>query len=136
MPVAQVEVGDLVIVKPGERLPVDGAVVAGSSSIDQSAITGESMPVSKWAGDPVFAGTINGGGALEVKVTKSASESTLSKIITLVADAQQDATPTQQFIDRFSQPYTYTVIGATAARPSSCPSFSSTSRLASPSIGQ
>ena len=58
---------------------------AGSSSIDQSAITGESMPVSKWIGDPVFAGTINGGGALEVKVTKSASESTLSKIITLVA---------------------------------------------------
>ena len=113
LPVAELEVGDLVLVKPGERLPVDGAVVAGSSSIDQSAITGESMPVSKWIGDPVFAGTINGGGALEVEVTKSASERTLSKIITLVADAQQDATPTQQFIDRFSQPYTYAVIGAT-----------------------
>ena len=114
VPVAQLEVGDLVVVKPGERLPVDGAVVSGSSSIDQSAITGESIPVSKWIGDNVFAGTINGGGALEVRMTKPASESTLSKIVTLVAEAQEDATPTQQFIDRFSQPYTYAVIGATA----------------------
>jgi Cd2+/Zn2+-exporting ATPase len=113
LPVAQLEVGDIVLVKPGERLPVDGAVVSGSSSIDQSAITGESMPVSKWIGDGVFAGTINGGGALEVRVTKPAGETTLSKIVTLVAEAQEDATPTQQFIDRFSQPYTYVVIGAT-----------------------
>ncbi len=113
VPVAQLEVGDLVVVKPGERLPVDGAVVSGSSSIDQSAITGESIPVSKWIGDSVFAGTINGGGALEVRVTKPAGETTLSKIVTLVAEAQEDATPTQQFIDRFSQPYTYAVIGAT-----------------------
>lgn len=112
--VAELEVGDLVLVKPGERLPVDGTVVNGSSSIDQSAITGESMPVSKWVGDGVFAGTINGGGALEVRVTKLASETTLSKIVTLVAEAQEDATPTQKFIDRFSQPYTYAVIGATA----------------------
>ncbi len=114
LPVAQLEVGDLVLVKPGERLPVDGMVVSGSSSIDQSAITGESMPVSKWIGDSVFAGTINGGGALEVRVTKPAGETTLSKIVTLVSEAQEDATPTQQFIDRFSQPYTYAVIGATA----------------------
>lgn len=114
LPVAELVVGDLVLVKPGERLPVDGAVVNGSSSIDQSAITGESMPVSKWIGDNVFAGTINGGGALEVRVTKPAGETTLSKIVTLVAEAQEDATPTQQFIDRFSQPYTYAVIGATA----------------------
>lgn len=113
LPVAELVVGDLVLVKPGERLPVDGAVVNGSSSIDQSAITGESMPVSKWIGDSVFAGTINGGGALEVRVTKPAGETTLSKIVTLVAEAQEDATPTQQFIDRFSQPYTYAVIGAT-----------------------
>jgi Cd2+/Zn2+-exporting ATPase len=88
-------------------------VVGGSSSVDQSAITGESIPVSKLPGDDVFAGTINGGGALEVKVTKLASDSTLSKIINLVAAAQEDATPTQKFIDRFSQPYTWTVIGAT-----------------------
>ena len=113
LPVAELIVGDIVIVKPGERLPVDGAVVGGSSSVDQSAITGESIPVSKLPGDDVFAGTINGGGALEVKVTKLASDSTLSKIINLVAAAQEDATPTQKFIDRFSQPYTWTVIGAT-----------------------
>ncbi|MCB0134174.1 MAG: heavy metal translocating P-type ATPase, partial [Caldilineaceae bacterium] len=72
-----------------------------------------SLPVSKHLGDQVFAGTINGGGALEVEVTKLASETTLSRIITLVQDAREDATPTQQFIDRFSQPYTYAVIGAT-----------------------
>jgi Cd2+/Zn2+-exporting ATPase len=114
LPVAQLNVGDLVLVRPGERLPVDGTVANGSSSIDQSAITGESIPVSKWIGDNVFAGTINGGGALEVRVTKPAGETTLSKIVTLVAEAQEDATPTQQFIDRFSQPYTYVVIGGTA----------------------
>jgi Cd2+/Zn2+-exporting ATPase len=114
LPVGELQVGDIVLVKPGERLPVDGAVINGSSSIDQSAITGESMPVSKWVGDSVFAGTINGGGALEVRVTKPSGETTLSKIVTLVAEAQEDATPTQKFIDRFSQPYTYVVIGATA----------------------
>ena len=105
--------GDVVKVKPGDRLPVDGRVTKGASSIDQSPITGESVPVYKEIGDDVFAGTINGGGALEVSVTKLASESTLSKIITLVSEAQQDAAPTQQFIDRFSQPYTLTVIAAT-----------------------
>ena len=71
VPVDQLILGDVVLVKPGERLPVDGTVIFGTSSIDQSAITGESMPVSKWVGDNVFAGTINGGGALEVKVTKT-----------------------------------------------------------------
>ncbi len=105
--------GDVVKVKPGDRLPVDGKVTKGTSSIDQSPITGESVPVYKEIGDDVFAGTINGGGALEVIVTKLASESTLSKIITLVSEAQEDAAPTQQFIDRFSQPYTLTVIAAT-----------------------
>lgn len=113
LPVEQLVIGDVVIVKPGDRLPVDGVIISGTSSVDQSAITGESIPVSKHPHDRVFAGTINGGGALEVEVTKLASESTLSRIISLVAEAQEDATPTQQFIDRFSQPYTYTVIGAT-----------------------
>jgi Cd2+/Zn2+-exporting ATPase len=113
LPVAQLVIGDVVIVKPGDRLPIDGVIISGTSSVDQSAITGESIPVSKHLHDQVFAGTINGGGALEVEVTKLASESTLSRIISLVAEAQEDATPTQQFIDRFSQPYTYTVIGAT-----------------------
>lgn len=113
LPVGQLVIGDVVIVKPGDRLPIDGVIISGASSVDQSAITGESIPVSKHPHDQVFAGTINGGGALEVEVTRLASESTLSRIINLVAEAQEDATPTQQFIDRFSQPYTYAVIAAT-----------------------
>jgi len=113
VPVEQLLPGDVVLVKPGDRLPVDGLVIGGSSSVDQSTITGESVPVSKFPGEHVFAGTINGSGALAVKMTRPASESTLSRVIALVADAREDATPTQQFIDRFSQPYTYTVIGAT-----------------------
>ena len=113
VPVEELVIGDVVLVRPGDRLPVDGIVIGGGSSIDQSAITGESLPVSKRVSDPVFAGTINGSGALEIEVTKLASESTLSRIITLVQEARKDATPTQQFIDRFSQPYTYAVISAT-----------------------
>jgi len=112
-PVESVNIGDIVLVRPGERLPLDGAVSKGNSSIDQSPITGESVPVRKAIGDEVFAGTINGSGALEIEVTKLDSESTLSKIIVLVAEAQEDTAPTQQFIDRFSQPYTYVVIGST-----------------------
>lgn len=106
-------VGDIVLVRPGERLPIDGQVLRGRSAIDQSPITGESVPVAKKVGDSVFAGTINGSGALEIEVRKLAGESTLSKIIELVADAQEDAAPTQRFIDRFSQPYTLAVIGLT-----------------------
>ncbi len=113
VPVEELQVAEIVLVRPGERLPVDGAVVKGTSSIDQSPITGESVPVLKEVGDVVFAGTINGGGALEVEMSKPASESTLNKIITLVANAQKDTVPTQQFIDRFSQPYTYVVIAST-----------------------
>jgi len=111
--VDELHMGDVVLVRPGERLPVDGVVTKGVSSIDQSPITGESIPVRKEVQDQVFAGTINGSGALEITVEKLAGESTLSKIIRLVEEAQQDTTPTQKFIDRFSQPYTYAVIGAT-----------------------
>ena len=113
MPVEELVLGDEVVVRPGERLPMDGMVIQGRTTIDQSPITGESIPVQKDVNDPVFAGTINRGGALVVEVTKLAGDSTLSKIIKLVADAQQDATPTQRFIDRFSQPYTLAVIGST-----------------------
>lgn len=111
--VDELQLSDIVLVRPGERLPIDGVVRKGASSLDQSPITGESIPVPKVVGDPVFAGTINGSGALEIEVQKLAGESTLSKIIKLVEEAQQDTTPTQKFIDRFSQPYTYVVIGAT-----------------------
>ena len=113
LPVDELQVGEIVLTYPGERLSVDGLVVKGTSTVDQSPITGESVPVLKEPGDTVFAGTINGGGLLEIEMTKAASESTLSKIIDLVAEAQEDAAPTQRFIDRFSQPYTYAVIGAT-----------------------
>ena len=113
VPVDELTPGEIVLVRPGERLPVDGLVTKGMTSIDQSPITGESVPVHKELDDQVFAGTINGSGAIEVVVTTSAGESTLSKIIKLVEEAQEDTTPTQQFIDRFSQPYTYVVIGAT-----------------------
>ncbi len=111
--VDDLQLADIVLVRPGERLPIDGVVTKGFSSIDQSPITGESVPVQKKVGDPVFAGTINGSGALEIEVQKLAGESTLSKIIKLVEEAQQDTTPAQRFIDRFSQPYTYVVIGGT-----------------------
>ncbi len=107
-------IGDIVVVRPGERMPVDGTVLQGTTHVDQSPITGESMQVFKAAGDAVFSGTINGSGAIEVQVTKRASESTISKIIGLVEEAQENAAPTQQFIDRFSQPYTLAVIAATA----------------------
>ncbi len=113
VPVDQVQVGDIVVVRPGERLPVDGVVVKGTTTVDQSPITGESVPVYKEPGDEVFAATINGSGALEVRATRPAGESTLAKIIELVQQAQEHAAPTQQFIDRFSQPYTLAVIGAT-----------------------
>lgn len=104
--VEQVQVGDRFIIKPGGRIPLDGVVVDGQSSIDQASITGESMPVSKGPKDPVYAGTINGTGWLEVRASKKASDSTLDKIIQLVAEAQNQRAPTQRFIDRFSQYYT------------------------------
>lgn len=113
VPVDDLAVGDIVLVRPGERLPVDGVVMSGMSAVDQSPITGESVPVRKGKGDQVFAATINGSGALDIEVTKLATESTLSKIIKLVEEAREDAAPTQRFIDRYSQPYTYAVIGAT-----------------------
>ncbi len=111
--VEELEIGDVVVVRPGERMPVDGSVVRGSTTVDQSPITGESIPVFKGLGDSVFSGTINGSGALELQVTKLASESTISKIIGLVQEAQNNAAPTQRLIDRFSQPYTLGVIAVT-----------------------
>ncbi len=110
VPVEALRVGDLVVVRPGERIPADGTVAEGESAVDQSPITGESMPVEKRRGNPVFAGTINGSGALTVRVTKLAEESTLSKIIQLVAEAQSEQAPTQRFIDNFGDRYALAVI--------------------------
>lgn len=111
--VESLQIAETVLVHPGEHLPIDGLVSLGTTTIDQSPITGESVPVHKTIGDQVYAGTINGNGALEVEVNKLASDSAMSKIVQLVEEARQDGAPTQRFIDRFSQPYTYAVIGAT-----------------------
>jgi len=113
--VTELQIADVVVVRPGDRIPVDGEVLKGRSSVDQSPITGESIPVGKAPGDGVFAGTINGVGSLEVTVTKPAGQSTLNRIIQLVEEAREDAVPAQRFIDRFSQPYTWFVIGLTLA---------------------
>ena len=88
MPVEKVQIGNIIAVKSGARVPLDGAIANGNSSVDQAPITGESMPVEKKQGDQVFAGTINGEGSLEVRVTKNYSDTTLSKIIHLVEEAQ------------------------------------------------
>ena len=106
--------GDRVIVKPGSRIPADGQVASGNSAVDQSPVTGESMPVDKQAGDKVFAGTVNGEGALIVEVTKLARESTLSRMVEMVAEAQTQKSPTQRFTDRFERVFVPVVLlGAT-----------------------
>ncbi len=105
-----VEVDETVIVKPGDKVPLDGVVVTGSSSVNQAAITGESIPLIKVVGDEVFAGTLNGEGYLEVKVTKKSSETVISKIIKLVKDSQKRKSHTESFIDHFSRYYTPLVI--------------------------
>lgn len=106
------ERGQVVRVRPGERMPVDGTVKAGHTSANHAAITGESVPVGKGPGDPVFAGSINEGGTVEVTVGRPASESTLARIIRLVEEAREAKAPTQRFIDRFEQGYAATVIFA------------------------
>jgi Cd2+/Zn2+-exporting ATPase len=102
VPVEKVRVGNIIAVKSGARVPLDGSIVNGNSSVDQAPITGESMPVEKKQGDQVFAGTINGEGSLEVRVTKSYSDTTLSKIIHLVEEAQSQKALSQRFVDVFA----------------------------------
>lgn len=104
--VADIPVGAMLRVKPGERVPMDGVVRAGQSSINQAPVTGESIPVDKEVGDPVFAGTINESGTFELEVTAEASSSTLARIIHSVEQAQATRAPTQGFVDRFAAVYT------------------------------
>jgi len=106
VPVASVAVGATLRVKPGERVPMDGVVRTGSTSINQAPVTGESIPVDKSAGDPVFAGTINESGSFEFEVTALAANSTLARIIHAVEEAQATRAPTQGFVDRFAAAYT------------------------------
>lgn len=100
-----ITVGDVVLIEPGERIPVDGEIIAGTSSVDESPITGESMPVEKAPGAPVFAGTLNKQGALDVRALKSAGDNTLARIIKMVEDAQENQAPTERFLERFEQFY-------------------------------
>ena len=107
---ADVQVGQTVRVKPGERIPLDGVVTAGGSSVNQAPITGESIPVAKVAGDPVFAGTLNERGMLEFRVTANKGNTTLARIIRSVQEAQGQRAPTQRFVDQFARYYTPAVV--------------------------
>ncbi|HIE43361.1 MAG TPA: cadmium-translocating P-type ATPase [Candidatus Omnitrophica bacterium] len=108
--VHEVNVGDVVVVRPGEKIPLDGEVIKGSSSVNQAPITGESIPVEKTEGDEVYAGTINEEGYLEIKVTKRGDEGILSKIAELVEEAEKKKSKTEAFIKKFARIYTPIVI--------------------------
>ena len=110
MPVEEVKLGETVIVKPGERVPVDGRILSGSSTVDQSTITGESAPIPRQEGDSVFASSINGAGVLHLQATHLAADSTISRLIKLVEEAQERRAPAQRFIDRFARVYTPAVV--------------------------
>lgn len=110
VPVEELAVNDVVVVKPGERVPVDGVITAGESSIDQSAITGESVPVERKAGDEVFAGTINQENALDVRMTRLARDNTLARVMRLVAEAQEQKSPTQRFTETFARRFVPAVL--------------------------
>jgi Zn2+/Cd2+-exporting ATPase len=111
----EVEVGERILLRPGEQVPLDGEVEEGESSLDQSSVTGESMPVAKRPGDPVFAGTLNQFGALTVRVTKAAKDSTIARLIELVEEAQAQKARTQRFMEKTEQRYAIGVIAFTIA---------------------
>ena len=110
IPVDDVAIGDDVLVRPGDKVPLDGRVKAGESHVNQAPVTGESLPVHKQAGDEVFAGTINGRGAIDVEVTRLRGDSTIARIIHLVERAQSQRAPSQAFVDRFARVYTPIVL--------------------------
>ncbi len=109
--------GETIVVRPGERIPMDGVVLTGLSGVNQAPITGESVPVDKQPGDEIFAGSINGQGALEVEVTRRAADNTIARLIRLVEEAQAQKAPAQRFVDRFAEVYTpaVTVLAALIA---------------------
>lgn len=114
VPIEALTIGDSILVKPGENIPADGYITRGASGIDQAPITGESIPVAKSVGDEVYAGTINGNGALTISVTRLAEDNTLSRIIALVEQAQSARAPSQRLIDRFAAWYTPAIVGVAA----------------------
>ncbi len=115
VPVDDVRVGEVVLVRPGENVPMDGEVVNGESAVNQAPITGESVPVDKTTGDEVYAGTVNEGGYLEVKVTSEASDNTISRVVSMVEDAQSNKTDREQFVERFAHYYTPAVVSVALA---------------------
>ncbi|MFW9264537.1 heavy metal translocating P-type ATPase [Nostoc sp. CALU 546] len=110
--ISQLKVGDEIVVKPGELIPTDGIILSGYSTLNQAAITGESLPVEKTVGEEVFAGTLNGYGALQIKVHKPAQSSLIQRVIRLVEQAQTEAPPSQEFIDRFEKGYAKVIVVA------------------------
>ncbi|RCJ25644.1 ATPase [Nostoc sp. ATCC 43529] len=108
--ISQLKVGDEIVVKPGELIPTDGIIVSGYSTLNQAAITGESLPVEKTVGAEVFAGTLNGYGALQIKVHKPAQSSLIVRVIRLVEQAKTEAPPSQEFIDRFEKGYAKVIV--------------------------
>ena len=115
VPVDRVAIGATIVVRPGEKIPLDGLVAAGRSDVNQAPITGESLPVERGPGDEVYAGTINGRGALDVRVTRAVRDTTLARIVHLVETAQAQRAPAQLFIDRFARWYTPAVVAVAAA---------------------
>lgn len=113
VPTSSLQVGSKLLVKPGERIPVDGAIIHGTTSVDMSAINGESVPVTKEIGDDLFAGTVNMSGAIQMEMTKPSEDSLFQKIITMVQNAQSEKSPSQQFIERFEGTYVKIVVAST-----------------------
>ncbi|OUM86168.1 MAG: cadmium transporter [Bacillus thermozeamaize] len=110
IPVEEVNAGDILVVKPGEKISLDGIILEGATSVNEAPITGESMPVEKEPGDPVYAGTLNQQGAFRMRATKRAEDTTLARIIQLVEKAQGERAPSQAFVDRFAKVYTPLII--------------------------
>jgi Cd2+/Zn2+-exporting ATPase len=110
VPAATVQIGQVVLVRPGDRVPVDGTIVEGASELDESPVSGESVPVARKEGEPVLAGSVNGSGALQVQATRTAADNTITRIVHMVEEAQSSRAPTARFIERFSTIYTPGVV--------------------------
>jgi len=115
VPVDRVEVGSTIVVHPGERIPLDGTVSRGAGAVDESPITGESVPVEKKPGDPVYAGSLNGDGLLEILTTKKATDTLLARIVRRVGEARSRRAPVERWVDRFAEIYTPAVVGLAVA---------------------
>ena len=115
VPTGRLAVGEIILVRPGERIGADGRVLDGAGEVDQATITGEPLPVAKEAGDEVFAGTLNGTGALRVKVERDPSDSVIARIVAMVEEASETKAPTQLFIEKVEQRYSIGMVAATLA---------------------